>query len=393
MLDDFADADWTDRPQAYRLTRLTLSDFRSYAALRLDLGPDPVVLTGANGAGKTNILEAISMLTPGRGLRRAPIERLARQDGSGASAGDWAVSAEINGPDGALRLASGIDPNNGQRAARVNAAATPVGALAGHLRLLWLTPANDGLFTGPSGDRRRFLDRFVTMLDPAHGGRLAALDKLLRQRNRLLEDHASDARWLHAIEADLAAQATAIAAARVAAAQALARDVGHDRRGASSAFPFAGFELSGHLEDALANASMSVVEHDYADRLAEARPRDRAAGRTLDGPHRSDFAVTHGPKAMPAPLCSTGEQKALLIALILAQARIVTDRAGGYAPVLLLDEIAAHLDDVRRGALFDEIVNLGCQAWLTGTDRTLFSAIEDRAQCFEVGAGRVSAWH
>ena len=247
MLDDFADADWTDRPQAYRLTRLTLSDFRSYAALRLDLGTrsgraDRRQWRGQDEYPRSDLhADAPAAACDGRrssGWRA----RTAR----GASAGDWAVSAEINGPDGALRLASGIDPNNGQRGGPVSTRRRRrSGALAGHLRLLWLTPANDGLFTGPSGDRRRFLDRFVTMLDPAHGGRLAALDKLLRQRatgcSKIMRAMPAGCMPSRPIWRPRPRRSPPPG---VAAAQALARDVGHDRRGASSAFPFAGFELS-----------------------------------------------------------------------------------------------------------------------------------------------------
>ncbi|MEO1200453.1 MAG: DNA replication/repair protein RecF [Pseudomonadota bacterium] len=384
MEHDVADTQRT----AFWLSRLTLSEFRSYTILRLDVGPEPVVLTGANGAGKTNLLEAISMLSPGRGLRRAAFDLLPRSGGSG----HWAVAVETHGPDGAVDLGTGIDPVSGQRVARVNHTASTISDLAIYARMLWLTPALDGLFTGPASDRRRFLDRFVAVLEPPHAAHLAAFEKLTRQRNKLLENRYADTRWLSALEADIASEGTAVAAARRRAIDILAAASGAERQGGASAFPHAEITLTGSLEAALADTPLSRVEAAYADRLSSARPGDAAAGRMQEGPHRSDIAVRHGIKQVSAQLCSTGEQKALLIGLILAQARAVAETCGGFVPLLLLDEIAAHLDDVRRGALFDEIVNLGCQAWMTGTDRALFASIEGRSQCFDVGTGRLVGW-
>ena len=346
------------------------------------------MLTGANGAGKTNVLEAVSLLAPGRGLRRAPYDALARIGGGGS----WAVAATATGPDGAADLGTGPDPAGGGRIARIDQDGAALQALADHVRLLWLTPANDGLFTGPAGDRRRFLDRLVLTLDPAHAARVGAFDKLMRQRNKLLEDPHPDARWLDAVETDLAEHATALAAGRRQAVDRLALEAGQDRSGGSSAFPFLTIRLDGGLEQALDSAPAIEVEASYADSLAKSRRLDAAAGRTLEGPHRSDFAVEHGPKGVPAPLCSTGEQKALLIGLILAHARIVAREADGYAPILLLDEIAAHLDDIRRAALYEEIGRLGAQAWLTGTDRALFQPIAGTAQCFDVTDGALIDW-
>lgn len=369
------------------LTRLKLTDFRNYEALRLDCDRRHVVLTGENGAGKTNILEAVSFLSPGRGMRRAALEEIARKSGPGT----WSVHAEIEGTSGPVAIGTGIaDTALGtetQRRVRINgAAARSADDLLEHCRILWLTPAMDGLFTGPAADRRKFLDRLVLAIDPAHGRRAADFEKAMRARNRLLADESPDGAWLDAIEAQMVEKGVAVALARVEMASLLA---GVIVRAAdpNSPFPDAVLSLEGSIEVLAPDGAAADLEDGYRDRLRASRRVDAAAGRTLEGPHRTDLRVTHRPKGMAAELCSTGEQKALLIGLILAHAKLVAD-LGGHAPVLLLDEIAAHLDERRRAALFDRIEALDCQAWMTGTDRSLFAAMAERAQYFGVRAGR-----
>lgn len=367
------------------LTRLTLTDFRNYPGLRLDTRGGPVVLTGANGTGKTNVLEAISLLAPGRGLRGAAFEDLARMNGEAG----WAVASEIEGPSGPAAL--GTAWTSGAAARQIRIAGEPQkssGAFSAYLRVLWLTPAMDRLFTGPASDRRRFLDRLVIAFDPGHGGRVIAYDKLMRDRNRLLCDDVPDAAWLGGLEHGLAEAGVAIAAARVAALDALQDFISEMPAARSqSAFPWAKLEIEGDLEASVRDSPAVQVEDNYRRLLADSRKADRAAGRCLNGPHRSDLVVVHGPKAADARICSTGEQKALLIGLVLAHARAVRTACDGWAPILLLDEVAAHLDEERRIGLFGELEELGLQAWMTGTDARLFEPLDGRAEYFRVGDG------
>lgn len=370
-------------PRRIAVTRLTLTGFRSYESLRLSLDGRPVVLTGANGAGKTNLLEAVSYLVPGRGLRGASLERVVRLGASG-----WAVAATVSRPDGAVEIGTGYALGDAGRTVRIEReTARSVAALAEIVRALWLTPAMDGLFAGPAADRRRFLDRLVMTLDPTHAARAADFDRAMRQRNRLLEEPRPDPRWLDGVEAQMAALGGAIAVGRADAVARLA-DVLATRDG--GVFPLPGLRLDGPLEAEATTRPAVDIEADYARRLAAARREDAAAGRTLAGPHRSDLAVTHTARDMPAALASTGEQKGLLIALVLAHARLVAAASGGVAPLLLLDEIAAHLDDMRRAALFAELLDLGAQTWMTGTDRALFADILPDAQGFDVAAGALT---
>jgi DNA replication and repair protein RecF len=359
------------------LTRLTLTNFRNYEALRLDVDARLVALVGPNGAGKTNLLEAISLLAPGRGLRGAAYEDLARQGATRS----WAIAAEV-------RLGTGwTDPAGDPQATPARAVLIDghlqksSGALVEHMRLLWLTPAMDGLFTGPAGDRRRFLDRLVATFDPEHSARVLVFEKVMRERNLLLQQPRADALWLDSLEAHMAEAGTAIAAARLVAIEALQSHINATRT--ESEFPWAEIAISGELEQALKARPAVHVEDDYRRDLASARRLDAAAGRTLSGPHRSDFEVTHGPKACPAGQCSTGEQKALLIGLILAHAHAVRT-VSGTAPVLLLDEVAAHLDSRRRTGLFASLGALGSQAWMTGTDAHLFRDLGENSQRYHV---------
>jgi DNA replication and repair protein RecF len=376
-------------PAAF-LRRLTLANFRSYHTAQVELaGAGPVVLTGANGAGKTNLIEAISLLAPGRGLRRATIEEFAFSEGDGA----WAVNAEIEGMLGLATLGTGIDPPTVENASptrqcRVDReAVSSAAAFADHLRVVWLTPAMDRLFNGPASERRRFLDRLVLAVDAAHSGRVSALERSLRSRNRLLEDATSDPHWLDAVEHETAEVAVAVAAARsetlarLAAALAGARD-------AAPEFPRAEVALDGWMEQLLPQHSATEIEDRYRALLKDNRVRDAAAGRTLDGPHLSDLKVSHAGKGIAAADASTGEQKALLIRLVLAHAGLIKDMTG-FAPVLLLDEVIAHLDPARRASLYDALAGLGAQVWMTGADPAAFGDIMDRAQIFEIAPGQV----
>lgn len=374
-------------PARVAVVGLKLADFRNYAALDLACDARHVVLVGENGSGKTNLLEALSLVSPGRGFRRARLDEMARLGGPGG----WSVFARLDGPDGEVAIGTGIDAALGeddtrQRRLRIDGApARSADDLLDLVRVLWLTPAMDGLFTGPAADRRRFLDRLVLAVDPGHGARVAAYEKAMRGRNRLLEEDRWDVDWLAAIEEQMAELGIAVASARVETVACLERLIEATR--ADAPFPHAELALEGEIEALVARGGPSAEAEDlFRARLADGRGRDRAAGRTLDGPHRADLAVRHGPKAMPAALSSTGEQKALLLGLVLAHARLVGETTG-RAPLLLLDEIAAHLDPRRRGELFDVLEALGSQCWMTGTDATAFAALGDRAEIRTVEAG------
>ncbi len=372
------------------IQRLTLTNFRSYHAAQILLDrAGPVVLTGANGAGKTNLIEAISLLAPGRGLRRATVEELAFSEGDGA----WAVSAEIEGMLGLATLGTGIDPPVGEESApirRCRIDRETVGsavAFADHLRVVWLTPAMDPLFNGPASERRRFLDRLVLAVDAQHSSRVAALERSLRSRNRLLEDAPSDSHWLDAVEHETAEVAVAVAAARVETVKRLSAALDVSRR-ESPGFPQAEIALHGWMEQLLPDHSATEIEDRYRALLKENRARDAAAGRTLDGPHLSDLAVSHAGKNIPAAEASTGEQKALLIRLVLAHAGLIKQMTN-FAPLLLLDEVVAHLDPSRRVALYDALASLGAQVWMTGADPAAFGDVIGRATLFVVRNGNV----
>jgi DNA replication and repair protein RecF len=366
------------------LQRLTLTNFRNYAGLRLDVDARLVALVGPNGAGKTNLLEAVSLLAPGRGLRGAALEELAMNGGTRS----WAIAGEIQTPETDVRLGTGwTDPagdaqGSNARAVLINGhLQKSSGALADYMRILWLTPAMDRLFAGPAGDRRRFLDRLVATFDPEHAARVSVFEKVMRERNLLLQEPRADALWLDSLEAHMAEAAVAIAAARLVAIEALQAHI--DATRTATEFPWGLVAIDGELETALQSRPAVHVEDDYRRDLASSRRLDAGAGRTLSGPHRSDFLVTHGPKDCPAGQCSTGEQKALLIGLILAHAHAVKT-VSGAAPVLLLDEVAAHLDSRRRAGLFVSLAQLGSQAWMTGTDAHLFGDLGENSQRYLV---------
>jgi DNA replication and repair protein RecF len=372
------------------IRRLTLTNFRSYHAAQVALDrAGPVVLTGANGAGKTNLIEAISLLAPGRGLRRATMEELAFTEGDGA----WAVSAEIEGMLGLATLGTGIEPPANEEATparRCRIDRESVGsatAFADHLRVVWLTPAMDPLFNGPASERRRFLDRLVLAVDAQHSSRVAALERSLRSRNRLLEDSPGDSHWLDAVEHETAEVAVAVAAGRAETVTRLSAALAAARAQAPE-FPQAEIELQGWMEKLLPDHTAIEIEDRYRTLLKDNRARDAAAGRTLDGPHLSDLAVRHASKNIPAADASTGEQKALLIRLVLAHAGLIKQMTG-FAPLLLLDEVVAHLDPARRAALYDALSSLGAQVWMTGADPAAFGDIIGRAQVFVVRNGIV----
>ena len=343
------------------VTRLSLTDFRSYADALLAPGPGFVILTGENGAGKTNVLEAVSLLSPGRGLRGAALVDMARKGG----AGGFAVAARIGDVDvGTGTVAAAPE----RRQVRINGAPASANSLSEWLSVLWLTPAMDRLFADAASGRRRFLDRLVLALHSDHAMHSTRYDAAMRARNKLLaEEGPWDAAWLDALEARMAEHGATIAEARAVTVVALA-----ERLAAAPEGPFA--------------RALIALEGGEPAPLAPARSRDAAAGRTLSGPHRADLLVTHAAKAQPAALCSTGEQKALLIGLILAHADLVAERTGDR-PILLLDEVAAHLDPLRRRALFERLGAAGGQVWMTGTEAGLFAEIQGDSSWFDIAGG------
>jgi DNA replication and repair protein RecF len=371
------------------VTRLVLTDFRNYREARLTLGTEPVVLTGSNGAGKTNLLEALSFLAPGRGLRGAKLTEIDRRSEAGCKSSmcGWAVAAVVATRSGTLRVGTGRDGTAGERrVVRIDGEpARGQAALGERLGVVWLTPSMDRLFLeGPSG-RRRFLDRLVLGLDPAHGSHVAAYEQALRERSRLLRDGPPDPAWLAALEEVMAERGVAVAAARRDAVQQLARVCAE----AEGPFPRARLKLIGMVEDWLETMPALSVEARFAAALAANRQSDAQAGGAAIGPHRSDLAVELAEKGIAAEFASTGEQKALLISILLAHARL--QRAvRGEPPLLLLDEIAAHLDASRRAALFEALLRLDSQAWLTGTDEALFAPLRCEAQFLSVRDGNLA---
>ena len=370
-----------------RVHRLTLTNFRNYRAATLEADLRPIVLYGPNGAGKTNLIEAISFLAPGRGLRRATLEEVAFHEGDGS----WAVAAEVEGALGLATLGTGIEraPEDGapvQRKCRIDRESVASAAVfADHLRVVWLVPAMDSLFVGAPSERRRFLDRLALAVDAEHSSRVNALERALRSRNRLLEEARPDPHWLDAVEHETAELAVAVAGLRAEALHRL-ESVLASRQG--SDFPPVEIALNGWMEKLLPAHPAIEIEERYRAVLRDNRGRDAAAGRTLDGPHLTDLAVVYRQKGIAAADASTGEQKALLIGLVLAHARLIAEMTGS-APVLLLDEVVAHLDPARRAALHGELVELGAQVWMTGADPALFAEIKDDAAMIEVNAGRL----
>ncbi len=369
-----------------------LRDFRNYGEAQVEPGATLNVFTGPNGAGKTNLLEAASMLSPGRGLRNAAFESLARVGGSG----QWTVAARIAGPGGEISLgtdwaaAEDADGRTGSRRVSIDGVMQKSsGPLGEYVAVLWLTPAMDRLFAGPAAERRRFFDRLVLAIDPSHGTRVSTYERLMRERNRLLQDPQPDRAWLDSVELQMVEAGTAIAAARRDAVLRLKPYLDQGSTLSGDPFPWAELALEGTVEGLLESNSAVQAEEHYRRMLADSRRLDATTGRTATGPHRSDLKVVHGPKSEPAETCSTGEQKALLVALVVAHARLVRGSGAGHPPILLLDEIAAHLDQRRREGLFALLHGLGCQVWMTGTDVGLFETIRNLASFFTVEVGRV----
>jgi DNA replication and repair protein RecF len=368
---------------------LTLADFRSYERATLATGGRSVFLFGVNGAGKTNLLEAISLFSPGRGMRGAALAELGRRTPGEAEGRAWSVLAEVaTGEAGVVRIGTGVEEaGETRRLVRLDGVAAPPGRMTEHVRPLWLTPAQDRLFLDSPGGRRRFLDRLVFAAEPVHAANASAYERALRERTRLLADGAADPAWLAALERRMAEAGSRVAEARAATVLALQEEIDARRE---RPFPQAELGLSGESERmALAGASIGAVEQDLERRLAAGRARDAAAGRALIGPHRADLTVIDRQLGRPAAECSTGEQKALILNLVLAQAGRLSRAEPQPNPILLLDEVAAHLDAFRRAALTHEIEALGLQAFLTGVDAALFDTFEGRALGVRVDASRL----
>jgi DNA replication and repair protein RecF len=372
-----------------RISSLTLTDFRSYDRAELRAHGRTAYLHGPNGAGKTNLLEAVSFLAPGRGLRSASAQEAGRRAPGEAQGRAWAVSAEVERPDGPVRIGTGVEtPAAVRRIVRIDGEPAPPGRMADHVRPIWLTPQQDRLFLDAPGDRRRFFDRLTYAAEPAHAESAAAYEKAMRERLRLLEAGDGDPAWLTALEAQMARWGALMALARARTLEALQLEI--DAR-EDTPFPQARLELSGEWEAlALQGVTTEEIEPRLAQALQRSRERDAAAGRSFTGPHRGDLLVFHRENDRPAGECSTGEQKALILNLVLAQAARLSRAESEPNPILLLDEVAAHLDRFRRAALFDEITALGLQAFLTGTDEALFLDLKGRALGVHVDNGALN---
>ncbi len=367
------------------ISRLRLNNFRSYISAAIDCEASFVVLYGANGSGKTNILEAISLLSPGRGLRRAPFSSFGNIDKNQNQQNNWAVALSLQTPSGQVDIGTGMSPD-GTRKTRINGAnVKSVQNLSEYIRLLWLTPDMDMLFRGPKSDRRAFLDRLVSTLIPDHNISVSNYEKAMRQRNKLLSEN-GDNTWLSAIEKQMAQSGAAIYFARLDSLTHLQRLVNESIDEAN--FPASLLSLSPLFEDKEPPVSSSALENILIKHWFDNRNLDRAASRTLLGPHRVDLQVIHKQKNIAANFCSTGEQKALLIGLILAHARLVK-KMSNITPILLLDEVGAHLDPKRREALYDALYELKTQCWLSGTDKILFESLKEKAQTFKIDLGRI----
>ncbi len=369
--------------------RVMLSGFRSYENMQLNVGANSVVLTGENGSGKTNLLEALSFLSPGRGLRGAKLCDVSKIGGSEP----WAVSARLMTPEGMRQMGSGLvsrqdlssETSADRRIARLDgetlSSPAPFGDI---LQVAWLTPQMDRLFVEGASGRRQFLDRLVVAYHPTHARQVNSYEKVMRERAKLLSEGNPDPVWVSSLEKSMAEHGVAVAAARLDAISKLSQAILESQ----TAFPRAHLSLDGELEEGLLKYPAVEVEADFCQRLITMRAVDGHSGRTSIGPHKSDLRVRHVDKNMPAELCSTGEQKALLIGITLASARLSANQFGA-PPLLLLDEVAAHLDGERRASLFDELMDIGSQVWLTGTDKSLFDQMQKRAKFFHFESGKI----
>ncbi len=366
---------------------LQLHNFRCYNSARLDdVASGLIVLCGPNGAGKTNLLEAVSLLTPGRGLRGAANDEIQKKDSPDA----WAIAASVETGGAEVQIGTGLDAANGKRSVRINGVAAKAQmALSDYLACVWLTPQMDRLFIDSSGGRRRFFDKLIFAFDAGHAGRVTRYENAMAQRSKLLREGKADPSWLKSLESQMAETGVAIAAARLDFVIRLQKacDMAHENE--ENFFPKAALHLSGTIEELLAKTPALEVENMFAYQLEQSRTRDSETGGAATGPHKGDLLVRYAAKDMAADQCSTGEQKALLIGIILAHARLMRAEKG-MPPILLLDEVAAHLDENRRAALFDLLCDLGGQVWMTGTDESLFSAARKRAQFWGVNGGQIS---
>lgn len=365
---------------------LQLTNFRSYGQAALS---DPengfVVLHGPNGAGKTNILEAVSLFSPGRGLRGARITDMRQNTAQGV----WSVAGKVETAYGTIQMGTGQDPEKNRRIVRINGETMPgQSALAEYLSCVWMTPQMDRLFLEGPASRRRFLDRLIFAFDPGHAGRVTRYENAMRQRSKLLQDGNNDDAWLDGLEAQMAETGVSLAAARLDFSRRLQRAIDGDED--AHIFPRANIRCSGTLEALLRDSPALEVEEMFQYQLRETRGADAVTGGAATGPHKSDLDVVYTEKNMPADQCSTGEQKALLIGLILAHSRLIKAEKGA-PPILLLDEVAAHLDEDRRAALYDVLQKLGGQVWMTGTDAALFETLEGRARFFKVEQGHITS--
>lgn len=366
---------------------LHLQNFRSYAAARLDgIAPTLVVLTGPNGAGKTNVLEAVSLLTPGRGIRNAAQDEIlcrAARDG-------WAVSAAVDVQGAQNQIGTAWDTTGGKRTVRINgAAAKSQIALSDYVSCLWLTPQMDRIFLDSAGGRRKFFDKLVFTFDTSHAGRVTRYENAMASRSKLLKDGKADPAWLKSLERQMAETGVAIAAARGAFLERLQKSCNIARQEEEHWFPKAQLSLKGTIEELLSRMPAVEVEELFLYQLEQSRGKDAETGGAATGTHKTDFAVRYAAKHMPADQCSTGEQKALLIGIVLAHARMMHGERGA-PPILLLDEVAAHLDEQRRAALFDLLYDLGGQVWMTGTDESLFEAARDKAQFWHIESAKIT---
>lgn len=368
------------------LTQLTLQNFRCYEQARIvSIDTGLVVLCGPNGAGKTNILEAISLLSPGRGIRSVKATDMQCYD----APNPWGISSKVMTDGGEVTLGTGLNPETGRRIVRINGAdAKSQMALSDYISCLWLTPQMDRLFLEGASGRRRFLDRLIFTFDAGHSGRVTRYENAMRQRSKLLQDEAPDITWLEALEAQMAETGIAIAAARLDFAGRLQNFCDQGDQAEESFFPRALLSVKGTIEELLQNTPAVEVEKLFAYQLHQSRTKDALVGGAASGPHKSDLSVIYVAKNVGAAHCSTGEQKALLIGLILSHGRMMAAERGA-PPILLLDEIAAHLDEDRRYALFERLQNLGGQVWMTGTDPVLFDSITQKAQFFDVESAQI----
>lgn len=370
------------------LTQLTLQNFRCYKSIRLEnLDSGLIVLCGPNGAGKTNILEAVSILSPGRGIRSAKaMDMQSHHHGA-----PWGVSSIISVDQGDVTIGTGLNPENDRRTIRINGVtAKNQTALSDYLACLWLTPQMDRLFLDGASARRRFLDRLIFTFDAGHSGRVTRYENAMRQRSKLLQEEQAELSWLNSLEAQMAETGIAIAAARLDFASRLQNVCDKTDSTEESYFPRVKMRVSGTIEELLQNSPAVEVEKMFTYQLEQSRPKDAIVGGAATGPHKSDLAVQYASKNMAADQCSTGEQKALLISIVLAHSRLMMAERGA-PPILLLDEVAAHLDEDRRYALFERLQNLGGQVWMSGTDPVLFDSIKNSAQFFAIENAQIQA--